>query len=41
MPSLKEVKDLDEGEIKNIMKELLNTIEYIHSKKLCHRDIKP
>ena len=34
-------KLLSEREIINIFKQVLETIEYLHSIKLLHRDIKP
>lgn len=41
MPSLAKAKNLTEEEIKEIMKQLFSVLEYIHSKNICHRDIKP
>lgn len=40
-PSLKKAELITEDSLRHIMKELMNTIEYMHSKKVCHRDIKP
>jgi serine/threonine protein kinase len=40
-PSLLEYKDLSEDEIKLIAQQLLDTVAYIHSCNICHRDIKP
>lgn len=40
-PSLEKLKDLSEDEVRNIMFQLLSTLSYIHSKSVCHRDIKP
>lgn len=42
MPSLERYcGNLSESEIRIIMKQLLETLEFIHSKFICHRDIKP
>lgn len=40
-PNLLEYKDLEVEEIKLIIYQLLDTIAYIHSCNICHRDIKP
>jgi calcium-dependent protein kinase len=40
-PNLLEFKDLTVEEIKLIIYQLLDTIAYIHSCNICHRDIKP
>lgn len=40
-PSLKHYKDLSEDSIKCITQQLLDTLAYIHSRNICHRDIKP
>ena len=40
-PSLKKAESITEDSLRHIMKEVMNTIEYMHSKKVCHRDIKP
>lgn len=40
-PNLLEYKDLSEDEIKLIAQQLLDTVAYIHSCNICHRDIKP
>lgn len=40
-PSLNEYKQMDEDEIKLIAQQLLDTVAYIHSCNICHRDIKP
>jgi serine/threonine protein kinase len=41
MPPLSKAPSLTEDELKIIIRQLLDTLEYIHSKSLCHRDIKP
>lgn len=40
-PSLNEYKQMEEDEIKLIAQQLLDTVAYIHSCNICHRDIKP
>lgn len=37
----KSPEPLTENEIKLIMKQLLEALRYLHSHKLCHRDVKP
>jgi serine/threonine protein kinase len=32
---------ITEEKVKDIMKQLLRGLDYIHSKSVCHRDIKP
>jgi calcium-dependent protein kinase len=39
-PSLRKFKHLDGDKIKTIVKNLLESIQYMHSRKLCHRDLK-
>lgn len=40
-PNLLECGDLAEDEIKLIIQQLLDTLAYVHSCNICHRDIKP
>lgn len=40
-PSLEKFYDLPEHEVKQIIYQLINTLVYIHSQNICHRDIKP
>lgn len=40
-PSLSDFKDLSVEEVKLIIHQLLDTVAYIHSCNICHRDIKP
>ena len=37
----KEGRRLNEEEIKTIMRQMLNGLDYIHSKGYMHRDVKP
>ena len=41
MPNLEKFNNLTEEEIREIMKQLFNVLFYLHSRKICHRDIKP
>lgn len=41
MPNLSKAKNLTGEELQEIMKQLFETLEYLHSKNICHRDIKP
>lgn len=40
-PSLRKFTDLHEHEIRDIIRQLLEALQYLHSSKLCHRDVKP
>ncbi len=40
-PSLSECIIQDEKELKLIVKELVRSIQYLHHRNICHRDIKP
>lgn len=40
-PNLLQCEDLSEEQIKLIIQQLLDTVSYIHSMNICHRDIKP
>lgn len=40
-PNLLQCGDLSEEQIKLIIQQLLDTVSYIHSMNICHRDIKP
>lgn len=39
--SLKKRVDLNSEQIRNISRQLMDTLAYIHSQNICHRDIKP
>lgn len=39
--SLDQYEKLENGEVKSIFKELFDTVHYLHSKNICHRDLKP
>ena len=40
-PSLADIKIESEEELKRIMRELLSALGYLHSRNICHRDVKP
>lgn len=40
-PNLLEANIKDERELKKIFYQLFEAVSYIHSKYICHRDIKP
>lgn len=40
-PKDKSVPYLSEGEMKDVMRQLLDVIRFLHSQNICHRDVKP
>lgn len=40
-PTLRKFQHLPEQEIILVMRQLLEALQYLHSTKLCHRDLKP